>query len=213
MARDLDDLDFESMVRLGEAYASRGPDGVDGLVNLIRTACRRAGTAAKGVHRLQDLQAKESSGPGFDEDHSVYLGRLEGDASAWVIQARETAHALARQLADVDGAAAIEVLAEIARGEAAALNDEGAPLAGTREWAVHVLVEKTQESPVRKVVRSPPLACCGDDNTVFENRSQARMTVFDFIERFYDPRRRHSSLGNLSPAAYERRWQDQAEAA
>jgi putative transposase len=31
------------------------------------------------------------------------------------------------------------------------------------------------------------------------------MAVFDFIEAFYNPRRRHSALGYLSPAAYERR--------
>ncbi len=44
------------------------------------------------------------------------------------------------------------------------------------------------------------------DRTVFENRSQARMAVFDYIEAFYNPWRRHSSIGNLSPAEYERRW-------
>jgi transposase InsO family protein len=27
--------------------------------------------------------------------------------------------------------------------------------------------------------------------------------VFDFIESFYNPRRRHSTLGYLSPADYE----------
>ena len=30
-------------------------------------------------------------------------------------------------------------------------------------------------------------------------------TVFDFIEAFYNPRRRHSALGHVSPAEYERR--------
>jgi putative transposase len=29
------------------------------------------------------------------------------------------------------------------------------------------------------------------------------MAVFDFIEGFYNPRRRHSALGYLSPVAYE----------
>ena len=33
------------------------------------------------------------------------------------------------------------------------------------------------------------------------------MAVFDFIEAFYNPRRRHSALGYLSPAEYERRHQ------
>ena len=45
------------------------------------------------------------------------------------------------------------------------------------------------------------------DRSVFENRNAARMAVFDFIEAFYNPWRRHSSIGNLSPAEFERRWQ------
>jgi hypothetical protein len=32
----------------------------------------------------------------------------------------------------------------------------------------------------------------------------ARADVFDYIERFYNPSRRHSTLGNLSPIAFER---------
>jgi putative transposase len=44
------------------------------------------------------------------------------------------------------------------------------------------------------------------DRTVFANRNAARLAVFDFIEAFYNPWRRHSSIGNLSPAEYEQRW-------
>jgi putative transposase len=40
----------------------------------------------------------------------------------------------------------------------------------------------------------------------FPTRTAARMAIFDFIEGFYNPRRRHSALGYLSPADYERRW-------
>jgi putative transposase len=39
----------------------------------------------------------------------------------------------------------------------------------------------------------------------WRTHAEARMAVFDFIEAFYNPRRRHSALGYLSPAAYERR--------
>jgi putative transposase len=39
----------------------------------------------------------------------------------------------------------------------------------------------------------------------YRTRDQARADVFAYIERFYNPRRRHSTLGYLSPMAYERR--------
>lgn len=39
----------------------------------------------------------------------------------------------------------------------------------------------------------------------WRTHTEARMAVFDYIEGFYNPRRRHSALGYLSPAAYERR--------
>ena len=41
------------------------------------------------------------------------------------------------------------------------------------------------------------------DRTRFATRSQARTAVFDYLEGFYNPRRRHSTLGYLSPADYE----------
>ena len=36
-------------------------------------------------------------------------------------------------------------------------------------------------------------------------RDQARADVFDYIERFYNPTRRHSTLGYLSPVEFERK--------
>ena len=39
----------------------------------------------------------------------------------------------------------------------------------------------------------------------FKTQAEARMAVFAFIEGFYNPRRRHSALGYLSPVAFERR--------
>jgi Integrase core domain len=35
-------------------------------------------------------------------------------------------------------------------------------------------------------------------------RAQARAAVFEYIEAWYNPRRRHSTLGYLSPADFER---------
>jgi putative transposase len=40
---------------------------------------------------------------------------------------------------------------------------------------------------------------------VYRTRDQARADVFDYIERFYNPRRRHSKLGYLSPVEFEAR--------
>jgi putative transposase len=38
----------------------------------------------------------------------------------------------------------------------------------------------------------------------YQTRAQARASIFEYIETFYNPKRRHSSLGYLSPANYER---------
>lgn len=39
---------------------------------------------------------------------------------------------------------------------------------------------------------------------VYRTRNQARADVFDYIERFYNPKRRHSTIGYVSPAEFER---------
>ena len=39
----------------------------------------------------------------------------------------------------------------------------------------------------------------------FRNRAEAKMAVFDFIEGWYNPHRRHSALDHQSPLNYERR--------
>ncbi len=47
----------------------------------------------------------------------------------------------------------------------------------------------------------------------FPTREAARMAVFDYIEGFYNPTRRHSSIGYMSPADYERAIAEEVEAA
>ena len=39
----------------------------------------------------------------------------------------------------------------------------------------------------------------------FDSHGAGKMQLFDYIEVFYNQRRRHSTLGQISPAAYERR--------
>ena len=38
----------------------------------------------------------------------------------------------------------------------------------------------------------------------FDSCGEAKMELFDYIEVFYNQRRRHSTLGQISPAAFER---------
>ena len=45
----------------------------------------------------------------------------------------------------------------------------------------------------------------------FKTQVEARMAVFDFIEGWYNPRRRHSALGYLSPINYERVHRNQPQ--
>ena len=44
------------------------------------------------------------------------------------------------------------------------------------------------------------------DRTSFKNQAEARTAVFDFIEGWYNPHRRHSALDYLSPIDYERAY-------
>ena len=39
----------------------------------------------------------------------------------------------------------------------------------------------------------------------FDSVGEATRELFDYIEVFYNQRRRHSTLGHISPAAFERR--------
>ena len=43
------------------------------------------------------------------------------------------------------------------------------------------------------------------DRRRFRTQAEAKMAVFDFIEGFYNPRRRHSSLGQMSPVKFEQK--------
>ena len=68
------------------------------------------------------------------------------------------------------------------------------------------------DEPVRQRLgqcRDGELLLVAEDRThgpqVYRTRDEARADVFDYIERFYNPRRRHSTLGYLSPVEFEAR--------
>jgi putative transposase len=46
------------------------------------------------------------------------------------------------------------------------------------------------------------------NRTRYLTRDEAKADVFDYIERFYNRKRRHGYLGNISPAAFEERNQN-----
>ena len=41
---------------------------------------------------------------------------------------------------------------------------------------------------------------------IYSTREAARLDVFNYIEMFYNPKRRHGTSDNLSPVEYERRY-------
>jgi putative transposase len=44
------------------------------------------------------------------------------------------------------------------------------------------------------------------DGNRYATRAAARLAIFDYMEAWYNPWRRHSTLGQISPAEFERRW-------
>lgn len=48
----------------------------------------------------------------------------------------------------------------------------------------------------------------GIEETIPATRREAELVTFDYIETFYNPTRRHSSLGYLSPVAFEKQTQE-----
>ena len=50
------------------------------------------------------------------------------------------------------------------------------------------------------------------DRRSFQSKAEARLALFTYVEGWYNPRRRHSSLGRVSPINFERRNLDQPPA-
>ena len=51
--------------------------------------------------------------------------------------------------------------------------------------------------------------CVHDER--FETREQARLAIVEYIG-YYNTERRHSSLGYIAPAEFERRWRVESDA-
>ena len=54
------------------------------------------------------------------------------------------------------------------------------------------------------------LECELIDRQTFRTQAEARMAIFEYIEGWYNPHRRHSRLGYRSPVNYERSYQQAA---
>ena len=58
-------------------------------------------------------------------------------------------------------------------------------------------------APMESVNGTLKVECVHDVH--FETREQARQAIVEYIG-YYNTERRHSSLGNIAPAEFERRW-------
>ena len=47
----------------------------------------------------------------------------------------------------------------------------------------------------------------------YETRTQAKQSIFEYVEVFYNRKRRHSTLAYVSPMAYEAQWYQQQKGA
>jgi len=47
----------------------------------------------------------------------------------------------------------------------------------------------------------------------FKTREESKLVIIEYIETFYNCRRLHSTLGNMSPMGYERQYSYQEEVA
>lgn len=49
------------------------------------------------------------------------------------------------------------------------------------------------------------------DRRRFRNKSEARIAIFHYIEGWYNPRRRHSSIGTISPVIFENQYHESTQ--
>jgi transposase InsO family protein len=78
----------------------------------------------------------------------------------------------------------------------------------SREMGVQISMGSVGDCYDNAMVESffATLECELIDRTTFHTRKEAQLEVFDFIEAFYNRKRRHSSIDYLSPVNFERRF-------
>ena len=72
---------------------------------------------------------------------------------------------------------------------------------GAKQYAAHAYRRLLDKNAIRCSMSRK--GNCWDNGAVFETRQQARGTIFNFIEAFYNRQRLHSAIGYNSPVMWE----------
>jgi transposase InsO family protein len=72
---------------------------------------------------------------------------------------------------------------------------------------------RTEHEPARQLPRQcyggelfPAIKTAACSSSNLRHRDEARQDIFDYIEMFYNPKRRHSFSNDMSPAEYENQY-------
>jgi transposase len=74
-----------------------------------------------------------------------------------------------------------------------------------RKWVKEFGADPQQAFPGHGQMKPEQLEIERIGNKTYRTRNQARADLFDYIERFYNAKRRHSTIGYLSPMEFERK--------
>ena len=126
------------------------------------------------------------------------LGVCATSLRRWRDALREVSSALDRAISTVPPAG--DALFHSDRGCRIHLREDAQTPRHARDHAEHVgqrqLLRPRQE---RELLRDDQAGGLSPDDCCFDTRVQARRAIFDYIETFYNRRRRHSALGYISP--------------
>jgi alanine dehydrogenase len=157
----------------------RGPDGT---LPLLAPMSAVAGSMSASVAR--HYLAKFAGGKG------VLLGRIMGEPHGKVVVIGDGVVDQHAAHAAVGGGAQTYILT-LFEERFDALRAQISP---------DVIPVLSTEETIREHTRDAELV----NRRTFTTKAEARMAVFEFIEGWYNPGRRHSALGDMSPINYER---------